>query len=174
MTIADFFNAPNELRYGDEVFRIREPDQLEQGEFQRWLEDLALNSTLARTYPRPEDRDAALRVWQQDCAAGVYEWGGVMCLRRLADPNLNGLAKFLEIVCRDQGVTPEKARAVAKHAQLQLIAILNKQAADDPKAVEAATAGVGLPRDFCTSSCATPRSEAPPTSPPSPGSATPS
>lgn len=173
MTLADFFNAPGEFRLGDEVFRMREPNQLEQGEFQRWLEQLAFDNLMARKYQTDADREAALRVWQHDCAAGVYEYGGVVCLRRLTDPNLKGLAKLMEVVCREQGMTYDKASAIARNEQARLVALISKQATDDPKALAAVLTRLGLPSDFFSSSSATRPSAAPTPSPPSPGSATP-
>lgn len=167
MTLADMFNAPGEFALRDEAtdtvetFRMREPNQLEQGEFQRWLEQLAFDNIASRKFQTEADREAALRVWQHDCAAGVYEYGGVVCIRRLTDPNLKGLAKLMEIVCRDQGMTHQKATAIARNEQIRLVALISKQATDDPKALEAVLNRLGLPSDFFSSNSATPPSAAP-------------
>lgn len=167
MTLADFLNAPTEFDLDGEKFLIRKPDQLEQGEFVRWLEQLAYDKINARTYQREEDKLASLRMHDQDCAAGVYDWGSEVAVRRLLTEK--GFAKLLSIICREQGLTPAKAQELIEKESHKLAAVMSSRVTQDPKVLAAILASLGLPSDFFSSSSATSPSEAPPTSTPSSG-----
>lgn len=153
MTLADFLNAPTEFELDGETFRVRKPDQLEQGEYQRWLEQLAYDAIARRTYQNEAERLACLRMHDQDCAAGVYEWGGEVAVRRLL--TVKGFAKLLSIVCRADGLTERKAEKLIEKESHKLAAVMASKVTADPKVLEAVLASLGLPSDFCSPSSRT-------------------
>jgi hypothetical protein len=165
MTLADMVNAPTEFELDGETFRVRKPDQLEQGEYQRWLEQLAFDAISRRTYQREDEKLACLRMHDQDCAAGTYEWGGEIAVKRLLTPK--GFAKLLSIVCRDQGLTPKKAERLVELESHKLAAVMASKATQDPKVLAVVLASLGLPSDFYSRNSPTRHSEAQKTSPPS-------
>ena len=156
MTLRDIFNAPTEFVLDDETFRVRQPNELEQGEFQAWLEQLAFDAINRRTYQSEGEKTAALDRHDVRCAAGDYEWGGEIATRRLTTPT--GLAKLLSIVCRDQGLTERKAKRLVEQESKKLAAVLVSRVTSDPKVLEATLAQLGLPSDFFSSSSPTPPS----------------
>lgn len=156
MTLADIFNAPTELKLGDEVFRVAKPNQLQEGEFQRWLEQSAFDAINRRVYQRDEERLQSIRMHDQDCAIGTYEWGGALALARFQ--TRKGMEKFLCIICRDQGLTPEKAAQLVETSAAELIqAVRSKVQAEhpeggsDPKALEETLTKLGSPSAFLLS-----------------------
>lgn len=165
MTLRDLFNSPTEFVLDGETFRVRQPNQLEQGQYQAWLEQLAFDAINRRTYQSDAEKLACLRMHDQDCAAGVYEWGGEVATRRVQTPK--GLAKLLAVICRDEGLTDKKAEKLVEAETAKLAAVLVSRITQDPKALEAALATLGLPSDFFSSNSATPPSATPDASKPS-------
>ncbi len=170
MTLASLFNAPTELEFEGEKYLLRKPNQLEEGMYQRWLEQLAWDKINARTYQDEAEKLASLRMHDHDCAAGVFEYGGEVSVKRLMTPK--GLAKLIAIICRDQGMTDEQAERWVELENRKIAAVLVSKATDDPKALAAALAILGLPKDFLSCSSSTNPSEPPPTSNPSAACAT--
>lgn len=170
MTTRDLFNAPTAFTLDGQTYRVRQPGQLEQGEYQAWLEQVAFDAINRRTYQNDAEKLASLRMHDQDCAAGVYDWGGEVSVRRISTPK--GLAKLLSIICRDQGLTEALAERLVQQEQKKIAALMVSRVTQDPKVLEATLQTLGLPRDFYSSSSATHPSAAPPTSSPSAGSPT--
>lgn len=157
MTLRDIFNVATEIEYEGEKYRLHEPTLLEQGEFQCWLEQLAYDAIERRTYAKEDDRAKALQLHTQDCAAGVYEWGGDVAMKRVMTPK--GLAKLLHIMCREQGMTlPIAEKLVDLETRKIAFAIASKRQ-DDPKVVEAIRATLGLPSETSSSESPTPHSD---------------
>lgn len=158
-TLADFFNAPTELPLKDdkgdvlETVKVRQPSQLEQGMFQRWLEQRAYDSIERRTYQDPRQQAEDRRLLNQDVAAGVYEWGGPVCVAALGTPT--GIAKLLTIICADQALTLEKAEKLVDQQVREIAAILWERGAADPKALEATLKRLGLPKNYFSNSSPT-------------------
>lgn len=155
-TLADFLNAPSEIAYKGATFRLRQPTQIEQAQFQRWLEQRARESA-GRATDVPEDMQRRLLAdVTADIAAGVYEWGGEVCARALRTPH--GLAKLIAIVLHEQAVTLEMAQEMVEQQLKEIAAALVSKATDDPKASAAAMSKLGLPNSACSSSSSTRRS----------------
>lgn len=171
-TIADLFNSPTEFTLDGETFRVRQPSELEMGEFQRWVEQLAFDAINRRTYQSEAEKEAALSRHDDKCAAGTYEWGGRIATERTQTPK--GLAKLLELVCRDQGLTPAKATKLVDLESRKIAFVLVSRLTQDPKVLEAAAMMLGLapPNETSSSNSATRHSEVPATSKPSDDSPT--
>jgi hypothetical protein len=154
-TQADFFNVPGELVYKGKAFKVRKPTQVEQAQFQRWLEDRARaavdRADVDESRRRRMDADVTASI-----ACGEYEYGTENCLKALRTPA--GLARLLSIVLADQAVTPQMAEEMVEQHLMRIAELLFGAENGDPKALEATLTRLGLPRDFFTSSSRTPRS----------------
>lgn len=146
MTLADLFNAPTEFTLDGETFRVSKPGLLQQGEFQKWLEQLAFDAINSRTYQSDAEKALSIRMHDQDCAAGVYEWGSELSLRRIQTQK--GLAKLLEIICREQGMTPAKSLRLVEEQALGLIQVFKDKVTADPKVLEATLSNLESPSAF--------------------------
>ncbi len=135
------------------TYAMRPPNQLEQGKFQRWLEQRAYEALDRRTYVNDEARAKAENALTRDISAGVYEWGGDVA--SLAVLSTSGAAKLLELIC---GVPPVEAIRVINTHATRVRNILTAASTDDPKALAEALKAVGLPSNFLSSDSATPRS----------------
>lgn len=145
-TFADMLSVPTEFEHDGKAYRVRPPNQLEQGEFQRWLEYEADCAIDRKTWLSDEQRLAEKAVLNRAIAAGEFEWGGEVSVRRLA--TLTGISKLLQIICR---ISKEEADAVSE-ARLKLVVGLVRGAqARDPKAVREALTQLGLPPNFLDS-----------------------
>jgi len=158
MTLADILGAPTTFELDGETFRIGPPTLMHQGEYQTWLEQLAFDAINRRVYQDEREKLACLRMHDENCAAGAYEWGGDIACRRLC--TASGLAKLLAIMCRDQGLTEKKAERLVGLEQRKLAAVMAARRTDDPKVLAAVLATLGLPSDFYSSSSPTPPSTA--------------
>lgn len=145
-TLADMLNSPTEITFRGATYRLRQPTLFEQGEFQRWLEQRAYDAIERRTYQSDAQQAADRNALNQDVAAGVYEWGGEVCAKALQTPT--GIARLLATVLRDQGVTPEMARAMVDEQLRVIAALIVAKAADDPNSLRATLAALGLPENF--------------------------
>lgn len=164
-TIADLLNAPTGMEFEGKPYKLRKPTLLEQGEFQRWLEQLAYDSIARRTYQNEAEKAECFRLHGQDCAAGVYEWGGDVATRRLLTPK--GLAKLVNIICRADGLDLEAAERLVDLEQRKIAAALFGRSTDDPKERAAALAMLGLPVDFYASETSSSTSQTRPSDTPS-------
>jgi hypothetical protein len=174
MDLASLLNSPQTFEHDDVTYHLRQPNILECGEFQRGLEQEARASAARATELPEEDRQKLLLGVQREIVAGVYAWGGEVCVQSLRTPQ--GIAKLLAIVAREQGMTPKLALEIVDRRMREIAAILiAASAGDDPeqkKSLAAVCLSLGLPPDFLNTSSpesATPRSEAPPTSNPPAG-----
>jgi hypothetical protein len=155
-TLADLLNAPTEFVHKGVTFKLRQPTLVEQGMYQRWLEERA-RAAAGRATDLPEDRQRQLLKDVNDATAvGEYEWGGEVCARAVRTPT--GLAKLLSIVLADQAVTFEVAQDMVAEKLREIAAALMSRATDDPKALAAALRTLGLPSASSSSSSPTRRS----------------
>jgi hypothetical protein len=150
MTLADILNSPTEKTFEGKTYRLREPNGIEQGEFQRWLEQLAYDKINSRTYQSDEEKERRLDRHDKSCAVGDYEWGGELSVRRLQ--TVPGFAKLLSIVLREQGLTPEAAERWANLKYRECAAVVMRRVYEDPKDLRAACVALGLPPDFLSNS----------------------
>jgi hypothetical protein len=161
-TLADFFNAPTELPLKDaagnvvRTFKVRQPDQLEQGQYQRWLEQRAYDGIERRTYQDPTQQAADRAALNRDIAAGLFEYGGPVCCQALGTPG--GIAKLLTIICADQGLSPDDAATLVDQQVREIAAVLWERGNDDPKALAAILKRLGLPKNYFSNSSSTRRS----------------
>jgi hypothetical protein len=142
MDLAELFNAPTDLEFEGKTYRLRQLSQVERAEYQRWLEKRALDGILAETGVPEAVQDRMLRIYQRDKARGTYAWGSEVCCETVTGEE--GLAKFLAIQLRDQGVDLETARRMAEKELKRIVVTLFKQETTDPKLVEAAERLLGL------------------------------
>ncbi len=152
-TFADLFSLAFTLTHAGKSYELRKPNQLEQGKYQRWLEDRAAAGVERRNYPNDAAREMAERVLQRDIAAGVYEWGGEVAAAAVLSPD--GAAKLVEIVC---DVRPHIAREIIDTHIKQVLAVLAAASTDDPKALALALKTLGLSSDNLSSGSAIPPS----------------
>jgi hypothetical protein len=175
MTQADMFNVgcafigPDGTKY-----TIKKPTQYQQGEFQKFLEDRA-HAAVARSSDSEERKLQRDHLIDIDAGLGMYEWEGQLANKAKWEPA--GLAKILTILCRDQGVTDEKAEEILAHSLKEVAAKMLMQAVRDPKAAAPVLAALGYPMDWfesepsepSSSNCSThPSTEASPNSEDSP------
>lgn len=131
-SLADLLNSPTDITFRGVTYKLREPDLMERGRYQRWLEQEARASAAAATELTEEDRRNLLRDVNADIAAKVYAWGGEVCVKSLRTPD--GVAKLYGIVCEGQGLTYELALEMMDAHFVQIADVLTA-------ANEAAAAG---------------------------------
>lgn len=143
MTYADMLSIATEIEHEGVTYALRPPTQLEQGKFQRWLEQEARESVERATYLSDEARAQATAQITRDIASGAYEWGGEISVKRLS--TVSGVSKLIQLVC---GVDKELADRLANARLAQVVELVRGAQARDPKAVEAALVRLGLPANF--------------------------
>jgi hypothetical protein len=111
------------------------------------MERVAREKILGAVEYTADDRARRLDALEDRIAAGVYEWGGDLCVQRLR--SREGMAKLLEITL---GVDELTARKLVEHRLDLICALLAAKSADDPKAVATIRAKLGLPPDDTESS----------------------
>ena len=137
-TLSALFNAPIELELEGKTYKLRQPTQVERGEYEAWMEKRALDAILRQTGAPQDVVDRQLNSLTRDKVRGVYAWGGEVCCETVVSQD--GLAKLLSIVLRDQGVTLETARLIAEQEHKRVVYSLFPQETDDQKKVAAAVA----------------------------------
>lgn len=183
LTLADLTAAPAEITFEGKVFKLRPPDQLEQGMFARWLEQRAREFVMRATDVPPETQDRLIRNVASDAAAGRYDFGGDTYTQALGTPL--GMAKMMALIFRktmpELGSSAEEwATKIVAQKITEAVAVMQAELLDDPKARAAVLASVGLPPDYLdpkspptsdtsSPSSSTPPSETPPACPPSSG-----
>lgn len=171
MTLADIFNCGSELKAADgTVYVLTKPTLIQQGQFQRWLEQRAHDAIDRDTRPSVTEaqRDRRHALVDHNAGLGKYEWDGPFAMEAMFTPA--GMAKFLSIVCAKQGVTEEKAEEILRHHAKEVAVKILTRAASDPKRradLEAALGALGLPMDWLASVPSEPSSSSSST-PPSP------
>lgn len=143
--MADLLGVGTELTLDGETYAVKAPTLLEQGRYQRWLEQRARESLDRATYLDDVARATAQNAVTRDIAAGEYEWGGDLCVKALRTEA--GVVKLLEVVL---GVPPETARRLYDTRLGQIMAVLKAASDDDPKVLGEALKTLGLPADFLT------------------------
>ena len=172
MTIADMFNSPSELKFEGKTYHLRQPTLEEEGEYQRWLEQRAYDAIERRTYQDQAQQDRDRNALNRDVAAGLYEWGGVICCESLSTPV--GVARMTAIVLRGQGVTPALAKRIVDLKVREVTAAVVSKVRSDPKSMAVILETLGLPPDYLSgiSSSGSPTPPSTDQSPNSPASAT--
>ena len=146
MNLADLLNAPTEIELDGVIWKLRQPTILEQATYQRNLERRAREAA-SRAVDIPEDeRRQLLRDVTADIAAGLYEYGGPVCIRRLQTEE--GIAELLHIILADQGCTREIARRLVEKQLSEIIAVLMGGGDHEKKDLAQLLAKLGLPPSF--------------------------
>jgi hypothetical protein len=173
-TLAELFNAPEGIPYGDKTYRLREPDLLERGEYAKWLAAEARAEAANSTDLPDEDRRRLISDTNKDIAMKRYAWGSAACVESLG--TLDGIAKLMSIVCRAQGVTFALALKICESRVTEVARILlAAEVGDDPEKKALARqllTSTGLPPNFLSSSWSASSTTATPDPPPSPPSPT--
>lgn len=140
---ADLLNVEREIKVGDKTFKVRQPNLLEQGKFQRWLETRAWEAIDRRaSMPgvTPADIERDRKALIADIAAGVYSWGGQASIAALG--TTTGLVALFAIITGE----PESEVEKLVTAKLwEVVAALNVLLEDeDPKALRAVLRSLGM------------------------------
>jgi hypothetical protein len=142
-TLADLLSIGTEVDLGGKKVTLRPPNLLEQGKYQRWLEEQARQSVNRATYLSDDAVRQAQNDITRDIASGIYQWGGQVCVAALQQPD--GVAKLVEIVC---SLEQAEARKLVDDYLGQIVALIRAASDDDPKAIAQALKSLGLPPDF--------------------------
>jgi hypothetical protein len=146
MNIADVFNVSTEVKGPDgTVYQLRKPTLVEQGFFARWLETRA-HAAVDRSEASEAQKDRRHHLIDVDAGLGKYEYDGAIAMEALYTPA--GMAKILAIVCRDQGLTDEKAEELFLANAREVAARILMKAADDPKALRPLLGALGFPMSW--------------------------
>ena len=152
-TLADMLSTPHEIEHGGKVYKITAPTQDQQGRYQRWLEDKALDAIERGGFRSEEARASAYAAWTRDCASGLYEFGNDAFNKALG--TISGGTKLIEIIC---DVTPEVAKELFETRRKRIDAIFQAAVTNDPKALALALKALGLPSEIFLGVSATRRS----------------
>lgn len=142
-TFADLLSLSTSLECDGKTYPIREPNQLEQGKFQRFLEEKAFSAVERMPFREEAARAAALNALTRDTAAGAYEWRGDVASRAILSED--GMSKLLELICE---IPPDEAKKVVATHINRVIAIMTAAENSDPKAMALALQALGLKPDF--------------------------
>jgi hypothetical protein len=145
VSLADLLSVESEVELDGKTYKLRPPNLLEQGKFQRWLEQRARESIDRATYLDDSSRLRQQNLISTDIAAGEYEWGSMVCVKALQTPT--GVAKLLEIIL---AIPAEESKKLVDEHLSRIVAVISAAVSDDPKAVRAALKTLGLPADFLT------------------------
>jgi hypothetical protein len=156
MTLADVFAVGHTVTMPDgKGYTLRPPTQVEQAEFQRWLEQRA-HDGIERSRGTQEAKDRRHTLIDDKAALGYYEWDGPLGLQ--SRWTVAGLTKAVEIVCRPQGVDEKLAEEIARQHIRAVSAAILQEAARDPKALAPILGAMGLPMDWFESAPSEPSS----------------
>lgn len=151
LSLADLLSVESEIELEVEkdgkkelkTYKLGPPNILQQGKFQRWLEQRARESVDRANYLDEATRQQQQNLITNDVAAGEYDWGGPVCVKALQSQV--GVAKLMEIILDVPG--DEARRIVEQHLQ-RIVNVIQAAVSDDPKAVREALKALGLPADF--------------------------
>lgn len=148
MTLADIFAVGSLLAYKGKEYRIGQPGLVQQGQFQRWLEQRA-HDAVDRSDASEDAKDRRHARIDTDAALGKYEYDGPYAQEALYMPA--GMAKMLEIIGREEGITPEVAEGMVREKIKEVAAVMLRARISDPKVLAQAIASLGLPSEWAES-----------------------
>jgi hypothetical protein len=153
-SIADLLGIPSALEFEGKSYKVRPPNQDEEGMFSRWLESRAKEFVVRAVDLGDERQHKAVRGIAADAAACLYEWGSDAYTAALGTPV--GLSKMLSLILLSEnpeiGQTAESlARKIVARKIAEIAAVLQAEALTDPKARAAVLAAVGLPPNYLDS-----------------------
>lgn len=170
-SIADLLGVGDTFDFAGVKYKLRRPSQVEQAKFSQWLKDKA--KAEAARGDIPEDvRIGLYRAAMRDAGELYYEVDSPGYIAALQCPA--GFAKLLFFILQTDHpeITDEHVYAMLEQGLKEKFAQLVAAENDDPKAMAAVLAILGLPPDFLSTAAAsssdssTPHSEAPKTSTP--------
>lgn len=147
MNLEDMLNAPTDVELDGVVYKLRQPDVIEGATFARWLQQRAREAVAGSVDIPEEDRRQLLRDVTADIVAGIYSWGGPVCIAALQQRD--GVAKLLTIILSCTSAIADK---IIDRQLAEIIAIIKGMEEDDPKALGQLLVRLGLPSDFLSSS----------------------
>ncbi|MBA4192481.1 MAG: hypothetical protein C0467_31315 [Planctomycetaceae bacterium] len=145
-TWADLFNSPTELEFEGKTYQLRQLNGIEEGIFQRWLEQRARDGIGRATELDDERRRHLDKDVNDAIAVGDYEFGSELCVKALQ--NKAGIIKAVSLILRDQGINEATAKRFVDQHQKQIAAVLVSRLTTDPFVMRAALVTLGLPEDF--------------------------
>jgi len=149
-TPADIFAVGQTLDYKAPdgtitTFKLRPPNQYEQGEFQRWLEQ-KIHDAIDRSSDSEERKIKRHSLIDAQAGMGEYAWDGPSGMESRFKPE--GYIETLKIVCRDQGMTDEIAQEIFQQNLYRLWRDVMESQGQDPKALAPVLAALGFPTGF--------------------------
>ena len=146
MTHADIFNVGKTIKLSDgREYQLRKPNQIEQGLFQKWLEDRA-HDAIDRSTDGEARKLQRHHLVDVDAGLGKYEYDGPLAIEALYTPA--GMSKIIAIICRDQGVTDAIAEEIFLSRAREVAAEVLLRRSQDPKALGLLLEALGFPTDF--------------------------
>lgn len=147
ITLADLLSVQTEIKHiyegVEKTYALGPPNILQQGKFQRWLEQRAREAVDRGAYASEDDRDKAMNAVTRDIATGFYEWEGPASVTAFLQPS--GHTKFLEIVL---GISEKEAKSLVEAKRGMIVKLVQTARAKNPKALRAVLTTLGLPADF--------------------------
>lgn len=158
-TLADLFRSPDTVHFRGHDYKLRKPDQVEEGLFSRYLEQRAKEFVRRSVDLTPEERDRHLVAVAAFAAAGGFEWGSPAYVEGTANPFT--AAHLILIVLRAEN--PERRELAAPDADqfvrgmvaqclAEIVAINAAEIEADPLKKKAILEAVGLPPTYLDSS----------------------
>lgn len=115
-------------------YKLPRPSFESEKMFETFLEDRALSKINTRRLAMGESNyKLSLSVWQQDCAAGVYEWGSLTCDKALSSQG--GTKEILQIIMRQAGcetMTPQLMNEIMDEKGNEVVSAFNRLFAPTP------------------------------------------
>jgi len=108
--VSEFLADSFAIEFEGKKYTLRQPEPYEEGKFSEWLEQEAYNAIARRTYQTPTEQREDRKELNESVTVGDYEYNGPLCVRACNNPK--GVAKMIEIVCREQGMTGLLAKQI--------------------------------------------------------------
>lgn len=143
ITHADLMGVGKKFVFEEKEYEVKPLNQVQQGQYQRWLEDRALAAILRDTDSPPDMVKSDRREFVHDRAAGIYEWLGDVAEK--ARGTWSGAAKYLEIAL---SIDADTARRMIEKESLAIIELIGRIVEEDPLAVRQLLKKMGLPQEW--------------------------
>lgn len=153
--LPDLFKCPGTITFEGHDYKLRAPDQVEQGLFSRHLERREVEFWQRATYLEPEERDRRIKAVGQSAAAGSFEWGSPAYVEALSNPFTAAHMIFLVLRAENpdrKEVTEPFARRMVAQCLAEIVAVNAAAAEADPAKKKAILAAAGLPPTYLGSS----------------------
>lgn len=150
-TIADLMAVGVEIGFEGKVYKLREPNVYEQGEFQAWLAQQAKEEARRDVHATEEEIARQIDRINDRAAEGVYEFGGELAVNALT--RMTPITQLLFIVLSKDyhEVTLEMCKRMMDRNAREIVAGLAAKVVTDPNEVRATLVSLGLPANYLDS-----------------------